>query len=220
MTNDITCVVTSCGRFEYLDATLNSFLNKADLIPSKFIIIDNSGDRRVLKYNQKTSPIDFKVILNETNIGQVASIDKAYSLVETPYIFHLEDDWQFYNTGFMSKSLDVLESRPDIVNINLRRRFSGIRGSMHPLDKIDIVTPGGTKYHEYQTGFLGMWHGFSWNPGLRRLSDYKLIGNYKQHVNEEGVGKFYFENGFKSACLEETYCEHIGEISTEIGRNE
>jgi len=32
------------------------------------------------------------------NIGQIKSIDKAYSMVDTEYIFHCEDDWEFYDS--------------------------------------------------------------------------------------------------------------------------
>lgn len=222
LSDQITCVITSCGRTEYLKKTLRSFLSLADIIPKKFIIIDNSDNGEIFHVADEWNhtEIEFYIIQNETNIGQVASIDKAYSFVKTPYIFHLEDDWEFYDTGFMKKSISVLEAREDVICVNLRNRFSGIRGSMHPLAKTNLETKNGVIYHEYTTGFLGIWHGFSWNPGLRRLSDYKLIGNYKQHGNEESVGKFYYISGFKAACLENCYCEHIGDISTESGRNE
>jgi hypothetical protein len=35
----------------------------------------------------------FDVIVNKKRMGQLFSIDKAYSVVDTEYIFHCEDDW-------------------------------------------------------------------------------------------------------------------------------
>ena len=35
----------------------------------------------------------FDVLVNKKRMGQLFSIDKAYSLVTTEYIFHCEDDW-------------------------------------------------------------------------------------------------------------------------------
>jgi len=149
------------------------------------------------------------VIINDTNIGQVASIDKAYSYVTTPYIFHCEDDWQFFDSGYIDKSLDVLEYDKKLININVRVRFDGERGSMHPVGDAKF-TSAGTKYHEYDTAYLGVWRGFSWNPGLRRKCDYDMIKPYKQHGEESAVGNLYYKLGYKSACLEKFYCKHIG----------
>ena len=35
----------------------------------------------------------FEVLVNKKRMGQLFSIDKAYSIVATEYIFHCEDDW-------------------------------------------------------------------------------------------------------------------------------
>ena len=51
------------------------------------------------------------IIYNETNIGQIKSIDKnIYSLVKTEFIFHCEDDWEFYSYGFIEKSINILSN--------------------------------------------------------------------------------------------------------------
>tara|TARA_B100000795_G_C22449033_1_gene304905 strand:+ start:89 stop:466 length:378 start_codon:yes stop_codon:yes gene_type:complete len=60
------------------------------------------------------------IIFNDNNIGQIASIDKAYSFVETPYIFHLEDDWEFYNSGFIEESLNILNIDRNILMVSIR----------------------------------------------------------------------------------------------------
>jgi len=219
--NDITLVVTSCGRFELLKKTLESFITYADLKPDKCIIIENSAT--ITKENLMlylTCLDNVKVIINEFNLGQIKSIDKAYSFVDTKYIFHLEDDWEFYDSGFMEQSLDLLENIPNIVNINLRKRLDGSRGSMHPINPKQLITVNGTIYYTYQYNYNNVYHGFSFNPGLRRISDYKILGLYQNYGSEEAIGDFYHLNGYQAACLQKSYCYHLAETHTTQGANQ
>jgi len=212
----VTAVFTSCGRFNLLKKTLESFMRFNTYPVDKIIIIENSGileSKEVLERMVKKYEDTFQIIVNDTNIGQVASIDKAYGIIETEYIFHSEDDWEFFDSNFIEKSIDVLNEDPKIININLRVRFDGERGSMHPLEPFTKQTKNGIIYYEYKKNYLGEWHGFSWNPGLRRLSDYNLIKPYITYTNEQGVGQKYKELGYKSGCLEKFYCRHIGQNS-------
>lgn len=218
----VTAVFTSCGRFDFLHRTINSFLKFNTYDIEKIIVVDNStlphaekSIRKILNTVLNKSII----IINNENIGQVASIDKAYSLIETDYIYHSEDDWEFFNSGFIELSLDVLKFNSKIININTRIRFDGEKGSMHPLSKEKFVTPNGTIYHEFILNYMEEWHGFSWNPGLRRLSDYKSIMPYKKHGNEQNVGLAYKKMGYKAACLENFYNKHIGTNSITFKAN-
>ena len=212
----ITAVFTSCGRPGLLRETVLSFLTYKQYDIEKYIVIDNSANNQmkpILENIFESVLHKATVIINDENIGQVASIDKAYSLVETPYIFHCEDDWEFYDFDFIRKSLDILYDRPDISNINLRARGDGTKGSFHPIGG-ELLTSNGTTYHEYIQNYLGEWHGFSWNPGLRRLSDYEKIKPYSKYYNEQGVNQIMKNLGYKAACLSDTYCRHIGENSS------
>ncbi|MFM7850359.1 MAG: hypothetical protein ACKO96_00225, partial [Flammeovirgaceae bacterium] len=106
-----------------------------------------------------------------------------------------------------------MEDRDNIINVNLRIRFDGEKGSMHPITELKTST-NGINYHEYELNYLGAWHGFSWNPGLRRKSDYDLIAPFKQYGDESGVGTKYKNLGYVAACLEKSYCKHIGTYSS------
>lgn len=212
MKESITLVVTSCGRFDFLSKTISSFFNYCNYPIDDVIIIDNSqviGSYDVIENIISKYSKNYVIIINNENIGQVSSIDKAYSLVKTDYIFHCEDDWEFFDYGFIQKSIDVLNHDEKIVNINTRIRFDGERGSMHPVSE-KLKTINDTEYRIYLHNYLGLWHGFSWNPGLRRKKDYDIISPYKQFNNEQGVGKKYMDLGFRSACLDKFYNKHIG----------
>ena len=215
----ITVVFTSCGRFDLLKRTVDSFVMFNSYPIKKYLVIDNSAKPEAKSELEKIfKTLNGEIIVNSENIGQVSSIDKAYSKVTTEYIFHCEDDWEFFDSGFIEKSLDVLNHDSKIINVNVRVRFDGERGSMHPVSDT-CITSNNTRYHEYIPNYLGTWHGFSWNPGLRRLSDYNSIKPYKQFGEESGVGKKYYDMGKRSACLKTFYCKHIGQDSTTEKRN-
>lgn len=212
----VTAVITSCGRFDFLEKTLESLVKYADTSFDKIIIVDNSTNpdtEQHIKAISEKIETPLYLLANPVNIGQVSSIDLAYSYVDTEYIFHCEDDWEFFDTGFLELSIKLLEERSNVTNVNLRVRFDGEKGSMHPVSNL-METSTGVKYHEYEINYLGAWHGFSWNPGLRRKKDYDLIKPYKQYGEESGVGRKYKELGFVSACLEKSYCKHIGTFSS------
>jgi hypothetical protein len=79
-----------------------------------------------------------------------------------------------------------------------------------------LKTKNGTKYQMLQINYRGVWNGYSQNPGLRRLSDYKLIAPYSQYEKrnsletEAAVGKQYLRHGFRAATLLDGFVEHSG----------
>ena len=149
--SDISVVFTSCGRFDLLRKTLNSFIKYNTHPIEKYLVVDNSTNPDTITNLQdifKDLP-NTTFIINETNIGQVASIDKAYSLVETKYIFHCEDDWEFYDYGFIEESKEILGSNDFIVNINIRKRNDGTKGSFHPIEG-PFTTESKKIYYLYQ----------------------------------------------------------------------
>lgn len=221
--NDITFVCTSCGRLDLLRQTIHSFLDNTPVL-KKYIVIDNAGSDGEEIRDFFPDEHDVLVIINKNNIGQVASLDKAYSLVDTEYIFSCEDDWLFHSPGFIEASLKLLKWDNMILNVNIRDRHDGTKGSEHPIyGPFFHKTPLDQdyfKYYKYQYGYYGVYHGFSWNPGLRRKKEYDLIGNFKQYSNEEGMNQFYIKHEYVAACLDKGHCTHIGEDSITEMRNE
>jgi len=179
MHKEITLVVTSCGRYDLLAKTLESF------------------------YRWNTYPVSEVIIAEDwEREGQVWHIDLAYSRVKTPYIFACEDDWEFYRTGFIEKSLEILEKYPSILQVWLREH-NDTNG--HPIVKLPQFDC------ETMKADWGIWGGFSWNPGLRRLCDYQKIGSsYLKYGQEHLVSKAYQDLGFHAAILPEGYVKHIG----------
>ena len=175
---DYTLVVTSCNRHSLLLTTLDSFIKYADIKPRATIIVEDGGVDAPdwLACDHQTRNLPHKIwIKNNPKLGQTASIDRAYAEVKTPYIFHCEDDWEFIAPFFMSQSYDILREYPLISQVNLRGPNWGhtlINDSRYPFK---IAEPG----------WGGGYGGLAWNPGLRRLSDYKnVFGTFVAHDSE------------------------------------
>ena len=179
MNQDITLVITSCNRYDLLAKTLESFYS-VNKYPMKEVIVVEDWDRE----------------------GQVKAIDKAYARVKTPYIFHCEEDWFFYEGGFIEKSLAILEKYPNILQVWIREHDDTNGHPVVKLPQFDCET---------MQNPWGIWGGFSWNPGLRRLSDYKALGQPYSHFGQEHlVSKAYSDMGFHAAITPKGFVYHTG----------
>jgi GT2 family glycosyltransferase len=118
---DITFVITSCGRFDLLTKTVQSFLHLNSYPIKRYLLIEDSCDETMYaKIKNSVLFKEFDIVYNKEKLGQIKSIDYAYSQVDTDYIFHCEDDRLFTRTGFIEDSLQVIESDPKIFQVRIR----------------------------------------------------------------------------------------------------
>lgn len=219
---EVSFVLTSCNRPLELTKTIQSFLQFNTYPIKKFIIIDDSGKKGCIDDCIKFIPdsIESKIIYNEENIGQIYSIDKAYSFVDTEYIFHCEDDWEFLHYGFIEKSLEILMDNERIFTVWLReyKNFKVVRNG-HPVNK-EIINNNYRILLTFKER-TNIWNGFTFNPGLRRLCDYKKLSPYSQFIDspecncggvEQALSNIYYKNQFICAITlkEDGYINHIG----------
>lgn len=203
----ITLLITSCDRHDLLARTLESFttFDTSGLV-SEIIVVEDG----------MTQPVELcrryraRLVSTGGRVGQSRAIDLGYSLVRTAYVFHCEDDWEFYRAGFIEKSLDVL--RVDLACMNVwLRAWDDTNG--HPFRfKSDCRTHG-----ILETGYLGVWHGFAWNPGLRRTGDMRKFLPLTEVYDKPGahgevlMNKRFFEAGYHAVVLDEGgYVRHLG----------
>ena len=204
MVDKITMIVTSCGRGDLLKKTLDSF-DKYNAYPiDRRIIIDDSGDPAFQNTLMQDYGVNYEVIANNPKIGHLASIDLAYSRVKTPLIFHCEDDWEFRRPGFIEESIQILKGDPKMLQVWIREKYD----SAHPEIPEIYRTSTGLPYQRMSQ--WDEWCGFSWNPGLRRLSDWQDVGGYASFKNESVISKHYQAQGYFAGRTLDGYCIHIG----------
>ena len=224
MKPEITICLTSCGRFDLLFQTVKSLKENWDYeLPKEFLIYEDSEllDLAVhLAFLTQLSDIWPEVEFNVLSgrVGQIKAIDALYGIVETPYIFHAEDDFSYTRPGFIEKSLSILEERPDISQVWIRDQNDR---NGHPIKGNRLKTKDGVDYYMMATHYRNVWHGHSFNPGLRRLSDYKRIfpNGYSAVCmfdpknplkSEQLIGREYMRAGMKAATLTTGHIRHLG----------
>lgn len=199
-----TVVLTSCGRFDLLRRTVETFLHFADIAPTEFIITEDSGNKQVRDILDGLDA-PFKFIINNPRLGQVASIDAAYAQVKTPYVFHCEDDWEFFRTGFIAESLTLLEAFPNVSAVMLRGR-----DEHRKLRKLQTEELNGIRFVRAYPKMFKHYFGYGYNPGLRRMSDYKRFAPFSKIGGEACVSCAFMLLGFATAHLDVPAVCHLG----------
>lgn len=206
-----TVALTSCGRFDLLEQTLRTLLPRLDGPLAGVLVAEDSGNRGVLDVVRQFTGQFGKIeaIVNDPPLGHVKSIDRLYSRVGTEWIFHCEDDWEFFADGFIEKSFIVLKEFDRFSMVSVRDP-----AELQP----DLFLPGplsfsGVRYFAMNPSVSPVT-GLSFNPGLRRMRDYKIVGPYRDlgiKAVEYYVSACYRQLGFSIAHLADPAVRHIGE---------
>lgn len=215
-TSEVTCILTSCNRFDLLERTIETFCVHNTYPITDFIIYEDSGVK-VPEYLYELYPF-IKWITPKERTGQIVALDTLWGEVKTQYAFTIEDDWEFIEKGFIEASMRVLEFDDRVLMCWLHEKDGA-----QPIQWTDTMQyepgEGGQKY-----GILkpsgGLWAGTRFSPALKRKSDYKQIAYYGHHTTfernkpwkaEAAISQVYHKLGFVGAILPKIYIKHIGE---------
>lgn len=221
MNGGITFALTSCGRLDLLEKTIDSFLFFNDSPIVQYIISEDDKDCDLSQLKEKYNTRNFYWIQNTgKKRGFLENIDFLYKHITTEWVFHCEDDWEFYRKGFISESMAIMGPNNHIMQVWLRDK-EDING--HPVEEgvyqETKIKP--TSYRLISLDYMGCFSGYSTNPGLRRLKDkvcfealVKLGPNF---VGPEGKVNIYYKHaGFRAAITMKGYVKHIGEGRTTL----
>lgn len=207
--SDVSVMVTSCGRFDLLRRTLES-LDRFNTYPIRAVFItEDSGDEAVRACVPEHWRAHTTVFVNRPRLGQMASVDLAYGQIETPWVFHCEDDWAFYRPGFIEDSMVLLKADPQALQVWLRSAAHdlAIHSPYVSLGERRVVE-GVVSYEVCSS--KAEWQGFSFNPGLRRLQDYQRHAPYAQHDGEKDLSRLYAADQRYALILENDAVLHTG----------
>ena len=204
MTDKVTLFLTSCGRPELLRKTLESFVKFNTYPIEEAIIMEDSGEKGINDFVKKLLPFPTTILYNETRIGQMASINNGLPYLKTAYVFHCEEDWEFYDYGFIEKSLEILKKNNKITSVWLRSHQEiKDRYSDFTINKVD-------QENYYLIGpNIG---NFSFNPGLKTLEVAKMFSPYKGGICEGKLSHSFRDINMTSAITDHLtgYVRHIG----------
>lgn len=209
----ITFISTSCNRNDLLFLTVNSFIKNNNYPINKWIIKEDSG----LENNKKEieKKYNFIEVIGGDNVGQAISLDILYSKVDTEYVFQCEEDWFFDNSNpnFLYESLEILKNFDNIHQVWIRKEMEKWSENWQKFNNIEFGT--------IKDKHLDEWNGFSWNPSLRRLSDYKKMfpTGFQSFITTHKSGAIVERNcmletrnfNYKAALLKNCVCNHLGD---------
>lgn len=211
----VTC--TSFNRPDLLERTLTSFFKFNTYPIESFVVLDDSTDIGCNRHLiDKFPTVTFSY--NYERLGQIKSVDRLMETVEAPYVFHIEEDWEFYKEGFIEDSFVVLNENPSIQCVWLR---ADTDTNGHPIEDYQYQREGSkVKWSKLKLDHGNGWHGFTFNPTLRRVGDYVMNGPYSNHAvfnpikpweSEMALSNYFMKRGYIAAIIRGNgYVRHIG----------
>lgn len=199
----VTIVVTSAGRREYLEKTIESLRRNFQYNPKKtswFIIDDFPASEETRRYLQDLRGFDLK-ILNEENKGLGYSLNRIYAEVTSEYVFYCQDDWEFLRIVPAEEMIGILQENPHLRQILLARE---------PIKKEEYVG-----FSEVRKGFAecyGRW--FSFNPHLAKTELFLKTYPFPLSFTEDEYTFKLNRRGYRVSGVlgyhEEPYVRHLG----------
>lgn len=200
--NEITIVITSAGRLEYLKPTVESLRRYFDYDSRQthwFIIDDYPQDENTRKYIKDLSGFDIK-FFNERNRGLGYSLNKIYAEVETEFVFYCQDDWEFLRQIPVRQMMGILQENPDLAQVLLFRE---------PIKSLEYQ---GAK--ELGDGFAQFDRIFSFNPHLTKTELFLRYYPFNLYFTEDEYTFKLRREGYRVSSVlgygQSPYVRHIG----------
>lgn len=218
--SDVTVVMTSTNRYAELTQTLDSLISNLSYPVKEIIVSEENYEKYIRRFSEKYSRYNDpfgsqpSIRMIKGKGSHMDSLDQLYSMVTTKYVFHTEEDWTCVQPFFIEQSKEILESDPNVLQVWLRDINDT---NMHPIGNYHSVSGYHTFKMEY--GYSGNWHGFSFNPGLKRTKDLVKFEDFKEGegIPEERVSQHYKDRGMYALILPTAYFYHTGYASTYHG---
>ncbi len=193
-------------RPDLLGRSLNSL---APLLPHLTIIaVNDFGDDATNQVFADICPHGERINLGG-RVGHHRAVDAMYGRVQTPFVFHIEDDWQFSRTDFLTDAKALLCSDSRFSSVCLRNvaDIPSIAAGIGDYIDATMAAPA----HVRLDSLHDKWHGFTFNPHLAKLDVWKRIGPFSNFKIEKHISRLLRAQGHFVAYLEPGACQHIGD---------
>ena len=218
MLDKTTLLITACGRPDLLLRTLESLNKYYRIADFAAVWVNEDGVGTDNSAISAAFPC-VRWVNSRPGRGHMASLTSIYANVTTPWIFHCEDDWEFYDGGFMEKSRLRLQNEPRCLQVWLRAHddTNGHVIERHPFGL--RMSTRGQNLPPHIRSTRRVWRGFSLNPGLRRAAEFanfdfsKTALHYTGWKAEQFIGEHFYNRGYFAAILDNPagYVRHIGD---------
>eukprot|EP00121_Abeoforma_whisleri_P011211 Awhi_evm6s10337 len=228
----VTLTMTTCKRIDLFKRTVNSFLNAClDLeLIYEWIVIDDNSSEKDRQEMRDTYPFIRFICKTEKEKGHATSLNILFNEVQTPYIFHMEDDWQWVvKRPYITHCLQVLNNNRNdnikqcLVNqhyaetMNEQNVYCGYFKQINDLHYIEHEFDAVKAATFNQISHM-YWPHFSLRPGLMDVKTLQEIGKFSTDPSchfEMDYGYRYVHAGYKTAFLQGINCIHIGRLTNQ-----
>ena len=236
----ITITSTTCKRLDLFKKTVNSFLaccldfNHFEI--DKWFVVDDNSSQEDRDEMVRLYPFMTFYFKTPAQKGHARSMNLIVRNVDTPYMLHLEDDWQFYHKDrFLSLLMTMLTTdstyKQALINngyaeipshaalvggTRIRCGNNSINGIVHTY----CSTRGEQDEFNRRWGFrpnCAYWPHFSFRPGLTDTSIFTDLGPFDEDVwhFEMSYARKYTDKGYRTLFLPGMACKHIGKLTSD-----
>lgn len=202
---DVTLCFTMGGRPDLLERSIESIQEKWNF--SHVVAVNDFCDPDCDEIFKRKFPEGI-LLSDGRKRGHHGAVDWMYQHIQTPYVFHTEDDWIF--PAFVDFELikNFLEQEPKVISYCFRC----------PADFIDEAALKAAHCHESNgvayidlSGTHEEWYGYSFNPHVIKTETLRGIGAFSQYKKERHISRSLKKLGGFVAYADTRQCEHIGE---------
>ena len=172
----------------------------------------------------------FEIILKDKmDKGHPRSMNIILENVNSPYLFHMEDDWKFFEKRrYITECINVLSQDEKygqcLINKNYSELFTdNIVGGFHHTCKdgakyiVHEHCENNLQYNEFNKKYnhrsnCAYWPHFSFRVGITKREVFDTLGGYDESAKhfEMEYAYRYVSKGYKTTFLDGVYCAHIG----------
>lgn len=203
--SDVTLCMTIGNRPQLLDLTLSSLLSRCKF--EHVIGINDFGDAASNEVFRKYFPYG-TLVSSPPRQGHHQAIDLLYENINTKYIFHIEDDWEFKQDIPFKDIFDILESNAEISAVCLRETSDFVSADF--CEETCRVNNGRLNWYNL-TGLHTQWFGYTFNPHITTKRLIKSITPYSTYKKERHISRTLRARGMYVAYLNNGGCRHIGD---------
>jgi len=225
----LTVTMTSCKRLDLFKQTVNSFIaccTDIHLVDRWICIDDNSSDsdRKIMIDMYPFIEFIFK---SPEQKGHAKSMNIIRDIVDTPYMFHLEDDWAFYyKDDYISKLFDVMSTDQKCKQVLVNMHYAEIPQQHSLAGGIFSKTDSGLSFIQHKQcnsseykgkATCSYWPHFSFRPSLIETDVLKELGEFSEtapHFEIEYANR-YVNKGYVSYFLPYIVSRHIGKLTSQ-----
>lgn len=212
----ITITITTCRRLNYFKQTIEALKNNCkDLHKATRVIISDDNSASSDRLEMETKFRDFEFIWS--NEGHAKSLHNLFRLVNTEYIFHLEDDRPMLRPmNLFSHCLEVMnkfEIDSFICGLNIGSKTDKTKSINNEKVYIHEFINDGRFYSDWDIGNTS-WPGFYLAPGMHKTRSIISLPYLDKPQHERSFALAYQAAGYKVAFNSGTQIfGHLTEIS-------